>query len=130
MTSATACDWVEGIAHRLIHEAARWAPSPLSERLEEEWLADLAARRGAIAHLRFALGCCWATHVIAHEYYAVAALPASHAPTRPGHFTPYPRDDISFFGSHAITFVMIACLLAGLLCGLAMGLGPQFIAGG
>jgi hypothetical protein len=48
---------------------------------------------------------------------------------KPGHFNSHPQDDFPFFSNRTITFVMIACLLAGLLCGLAMGLGPQFVAG-
>jgi hypothetical protein len=125
MTSERACDWVGEIAHRLIRQAAQWAPGSLSERLQEEWLADLAAHRGPIAQLRFAFGCCWATQVIAREYYAAAALPASRSPMRLEYFLAYREDDFPFFSNRTITFVMIACLLAGLLCGLAMGLGPQ-----
>lgn len=59
------------VAARLIRQAARGAPVALAERLEEEWLADLAAQPSAFARLRFALGCCWATHVIAREQRAV-----------------------------------------------------------
>jgi TonB family protein len=60
----------QGFSRWLIQRAARSAPGSLTERLEEEWLADMATRRGAIARFRFALGCCWATRVIAHEYLA------------------------------------------------------------
>lgn len=59
--------WIEGINLKLIRGAARRAPASLSQRLEEEWLADLAARRGMPARLRFALDCCRATRVIALE---------------------------------------------------------------
>jgi hypothetical protein len=55
MTSERAWDWVDGFAHRLIHRAAQRAPGSLSERLEEEWLADLAAQRSLISRLRFAI---------------------------------------------------------------------------
>ena len=37
--------WADGISHWLIHHAASRAPESLSQRMEEEWLADLAARR-------------------------------------------------------------------------------------
>jgi hypothetical protein len=47
--------------------AARHAPQDLAPRLEEEWLADLSAHSGPLQQLRFALGCCWATQVIAHD---------------------------------------------------------------
>ena len=62
--------WFDGIAPYLIRRAACKAPAALSERLGEEWLADLSARSGALSQLRFALGCCWATNVIAHEFGA------------------------------------------------------------
>jgi hypothetical protein len=56
-----------GLSHWLIHTAALHAPQPLCERLEEEWLADMAARPSAYSRLRFAVGCCWATRVIVYE---------------------------------------------------------------
>ena len=55
MTSERAWDWADSIAQRLIRRAARRAPASLSERFQEEWLADLAAQRGPIARLRFKL---------------------------------------------------------------------------
>jgi TonB family protein len=57
-----------GLSRWLIQRAARSAPAALSQRLEEEWLADLSARPLGASRLRFALGCCWATRVIAHEH--------------------------------------------------------------
>jgi protein TonB len=57
----------------LIRRAAQAAPAELSQRLEEEWLADLEARRSAMSRLRFALGCAWATGVIAHDH-SIATL--------------------------------------------------------
>ena len=60
----------DGLARNLIQHAARKTPPLLSERLGEEWLADLTARAGAFSQLRFALGCYWATAVIAHEFGA------------------------------------------------------------
>lgn len=61
------------VARYLVSHAARRAPAGLSARLEEEWLADLMARQGAFARIRFGLGCCWATRVIARDFGAVAA---------------------------------------------------------
>ena len=55
------------LAGWLIRRAARGAPPELAARLEEEWLADLNARRSALAQIGFALGCSWATQVIAHD---------------------------------------------------------------
>jgi hypothetical protein len=55
-------------AHRLILHASEKAPAALSERLKEEWLADLECRSGAMAQLRLAIGCCWATAIIARDF--------------------------------------------------------------
>src|SRR5436305_1066632 len=51
-----------------------------AQRLEEEWLADLAARRGQVSRLRLAIGCCWATRVIAYEHSATG-MPAAGSAT-------------------------------------------------
>jgi hypothetical protein len=72
-----------GVSHWLIHRAACHAPPSFAERLEEEWLADLAQRSGAVSQLRFALGCCWATWVIAREYQP-AAIPVSSSAIQAG----------------------------------------------
>jgi protein TonB len=71
--------WDEALARRLVAAAARRAPPPLAARLEEEWLADLALRRGALSGIRFGLGCCWAIHVIARDHGAAAAVAAGPA---------------------------------------------------
>ena len=71
--------WFGGIAPYLIRQAARKAPPALSERLGEEWLADLCARPGTLSRLRIALGCCWATNVIAHEFGAPVRAAAAAA---------------------------------------------------
>jgi hypothetical protein len=118
-------DWVDWIAHRLIHLAARCAPDFLSARLEEEWLADLAAQRGLILRLRFALGCCWAIRIIAHEH-AVPALPAATSPAAHRHFIRFPQDEFPFFTGGAIAFVLVVSLQVAVLYGVAIGLSPNF----
>jgi hypothetical protein len=65
------------LAARLIRHAARGAPPALAERLEEEWLAALAAQPSTFAGLSFALGCCWATCVIARDHRAASAAVAA-----------------------------------------------------
>jgi hypothetical protein len=55
------------VSTRLVRYAASRAPPGLTERLEEEWCAELAVQRGAIDHMCFALGCCWATQAIGRE---------------------------------------------------------------
>jgi len=69
--------WFDGVVLGLIQHAAHKAPPALSARLEEEWLADLEGHRGGFARLRFALGCAWATRVIAHELAAPVGAAAS-----------------------------------------------------
>ncbi len=64
---ATATHPPAPLANWLIRRAARRAPPDLAPRLEEEWLADLNAQSGLLPQVRFALGCCWATQVIAHD---------------------------------------------------------------
>lgn len=58
---------------RLIRHAAGRMPPHLAERLEEEWIADLAEQRGALSRMRFALGCWWAQEVMAHEPHLYGA---------------------------------------------------------
>lgn len=71
--------WDLSLAHYLVACAARRAPPGLAERLQEEWLADLMARRGAVSRIGFGLGCCWATRVIAREFGVAAAAAGSSA---------------------------------------------------
>jgi TonB family protein len=72
-----------GVSHWLIHCAARHVPHSFAQRLEEEWLADLAERPSSMSRLRFALGCCWATRIIAWEHGS-AAVPATGPATAAG----------------------------------------------
>jgi len=69
--SASLFGWIDGVAPRVIQLAARNAPQGLSERLGEEWLADLAQRGGRMSQLSFALGCYWAATVITHDHVTV-----------------------------------------------------------
>jgi hypothetical protein len=71
---------VDALTSTLIRQAARAAPRALAGRLEEEWLADLAAR-SPFTRLPFALGCCWAALVIAHEHGATGEPAAAGART-------------------------------------------------
>ena len=86
----------EGLARWLIQQAARTAPPSLAERLEEEWLADLEARQGAIERLRLAAGCCWATKVIAHEH-CVASVAAAATATGSKTMSAYMQHDEVYF---------------------------------
>lgn len=101
--------WDQAPAQHLVSWAARKAPPDLAPRLEEEWLADLTARRGAFARIRFALGCCWATRVIAHEFGSAAvAAPSSASGQRL--LVSYGGVDFSRFSRRTIALIVIVCL--------------------
>jgi hypothetical protein len=108
---------MDGLAHWLIHHAARRAPDALSSRLEEEWLADLEARSSALSRLRFALGCCWATLVIASEYPRARVAAASAAAAGRGLVTLVDRN-FGYFSLRSGTLFLIAGLHAALFYGL------------
>ena len=109
---------VDRIARSLISHAARKAPSDLSERLEEEWLADLAAQNGGLARLRFAIGCCWATRVIAHEYLAPGIATAGAAAGSRSATTFTPSHPL-LLSSRTAAFLVIAGLHAILIYAVA-----------
>jgi periplasmic protein TonB len=110
----------ERLVRGLIRHAARNAPAALSERLEEEWFADLAARRGALARLRFALGCCWATKLIALEFGAPARAAATAAPADATALCT--QAGPSFYSRRTTVWVLIVCLHALVIYGLVSGM--------
>ncbi len=117
----------EGLARWLIQHAARTAPSSLSERLEEEWLADLGARRGLIEQLRLAAGCCWATRVIAHEHCAASvAAPAGGAGSKT--MTAYAHHHDAYFSRRSVAVVVIIALHLGIVWAFMTGLGHTVLA--
>jgi TonB family protein len=126
MTSERTQDWVDGVVRRLIRCAAKRTPDLLADRLEEEWLADLAEQPGRLARLRFGIGCCWATNVIAREHVAEAPLAAAVSPATHRYFPRFTQDDSPLFTGRTITFVLVVSLHLAVLYGLAMGLGPTF----
>jgi TonB family protein len=129
MTSERKLDWVDRLTHGLIHHAAQRAPGPLSERLEEEWLADLAERSGKFSRLRLSLGCCWATYIIAREQIIArerAIAPAASPSGAHGGFVSYPGEDLARFPSRSATFFIVAALHVAVLAGLAVGLRGHF----
>jgi TonB family protein len=116
----------ERLAHWLIQLAARNSPLSLADRLEEEWLADLAAQRGGCSQLRFAIGCCWATRVIAHEHLA-ASVSAARSATGAGTVTAFAHNDPSFFSRRMTIVLFIVGLHAIVIYGFATGLGQTMI---
>jgi TonB family protein len=118
--------WSEGLTRWLIQHAARNAPPSLSERLEEEWLADLGERRGAMARLRFGVGCCWATRVIAYEYSSPKVL-ATISATGNKVMHAYAQQDYSLFSRRTLAFVLIVGVHGVLILVLANGLAHGFV---
>jgi TonB family protein len=113
--------WPGALTHWLIHHAAWRAPPDLSERLEEEWRADLAVRTSAISRLRFALGCCWATRVIALEYRP-SSIPVTSAALGPKVTVGYARDESGIFARRSGVFFLVAGLHMAMFYALMTGL--------
>jgi TonB family protein len=107
----------------LIRQAARRAPGDLAGRLEEEWLADLAARPSAWSRVSFALGCCWATQVIAREHAVSHAALAGHAA---GPRLAIPYEDFSRVSRRSGTFMLVLGLHIAIFCGLMIGVDTKF----
>jgi protein TonB len=97
------------LAQRLIVRAAQRAPAALSQRLEEEWLADLGSRTGSLSRLRLALGCCWASRVIAHDF-RVPQLAASGAAAAHKHVLSELRFDLPLLSRRTVAFIAIAAV--------------------
>jgi TonB family protein len=121
MTSENKFSWMDRAAVICIHQAARCAPGPLSERLTEEWLADMGERPSAASRLRFALGCFWAISIIAREH-RVAAISAVTASGAQADFTDYIQMGPSYSPRRTATFVLVASLHAAVLGGLMLGI--------
>jgi TonB family protein len=106
----TAAD--RSLAGFLVRCAAHKAPPGLAARLQEEWLADLAARRGALAQLRFGLGCCWATRVIARDFGSAAAA-AGGAAAGQRLLAAYGGNELHRFSRRTTAMIAIVCFHAG-----------------
>ncbi|MBV8144592.1 MAG: energy transducer TonB [Gammaproteobacteria bacterium] len=106
------------LARRLIRHAARSTPPALAQRLEEEWLADLAARSAALSQLRLALGCWWAASVITHEFGAVSL---AVAPGSGGTVSSWTRSTRGL-SRRTAALILISCLHLTLVYFLAVGL--------
>jgi periplasmic protein TonB len=107
----------EAFCAALIRRVAHTLPTELSERLEEEWLADLASRQGALAQLRLAAGCLWASRIIAHDFLAGAAVASPAGGQRavvalaPQSFSPFSRRGampIVIIGIHVVLIYAFA----------------------
>ncbi len=125
-TSRAPSTWIKSLPEWLIRHAARRAPPDLSERLEEEWRADLADRKSIFARLRFAFGCCWATGVIVWEHRP-ESLPVTSAAVRPKAAIGYMRDDSRILARRSLTFFLVAGLHVLLFYVLMTGLAFKII---
>jgi hypothetical protein len=115
-----------GLANWLIHRAARNAPADLADRLEEEWLADLATHSSPASRLRFALGCCWAIRAIANDYCAAAVAVASPAADGKLAISELGGDP-NFFPRNSLAVIAVVAFHIAVLYALAMGLGINVI---
>jgi TonB family protein len=102
-SNRTVSDW-------LIEHAARRAPAALTERLREEWSADLVSRPAGLSRLKFALGCCWATQVIAFEQKPLAMQATASATAGGGHSGFYSRETVGFVSRRTSSFLLVALL--------------------
>lgn len=114
------------LARSLVRCAARQAPPELAQRLEEEWLADLAARQSAFARIRFGLGCCWATRVIAHEF-GTAATAAAGSASGQRLLVEWYGDDLARFSRRTVALIAIVCLHAGIFYLYLNGFTPRAV---
>jgi len=106
---------------RLIEHAARHTPPALSQRLQEEWLADLAARAGRVSRLRLAAGCWWAANVIARQY-GVSGLAAVGSNKAVAYAPPQAS---GFLSPRTVALVLIACLHLALIYFLSIGMANR-----
>jgi TonB family protein len=115
--------WLDRISGRVIRDAAARAPTALQERLEEEWLADFAERRSAIARLRLAIGCYWATNIITHEHAATALAAAGGVPGRS--LAAYRQRDFQFLTRRTTVIALILGAHVLVFFALVTGLVPK-----
>jgi hypothetical protein len=106
----------EALTIALVRRAARTAPSSLSARLEEEWLADMHERTSGLSRLRFAVGCYWASVALGLEHRTAGVAVASTAHGDLSLIVEPPR----FFSSRTVTFGLVVSLHAAVFCGLMM----------
>lgn len=118
-----------GAAVWLVRLAARQAPAELAGRLEEEWLADLLQRRTALARLRLAAGCWWATGIIAREHLTagIATAPAVQ-PVAAGRTVVFgSAEGAGLSPRRSLTLIVVVGLHAALFYALITGAAAGFI---
>jgi hypothetical protein len=118
-------EWLAALSHWLIRHAARRAPPDLSDRLAEEWRADCGVRASAMSQLRFALGCCRATRVIAREHHPV--VPVAAVVIGSSAILGRLRDESGIFAHRSSMFFLVAGLHIALFYALMTGLAFRII---
>jgi hypothetical protein len=108
---------LNGVTQWLIHHAAIRAPSCLSSRLEEEWLADSESRSSALSRMRFALGCYWAATVIVNDF-PQGHVPAASPVVAARGFIPLADRNFGYFSLRPGTLFLIVGIHAAVFCGL------------
>lgn len=83
MSLLSLSDWTDAISRCVIERAARRAPASLSDRLREEWAADLSDQQGRTARLGLALGCYWAAILLEHDRSS-RSMPVTPSPLGEG----------------------------------------------
>lgn len=114
---------LDRVSTRLIRHAARSTPGTLAQRLEEEWLADMAARGAPAARLRLALGCWWAASIIAREHGVTALAAAAGS----GGTTTAAARGPGLLSRRTTALVLIASLHLALVYFLTLGLAQRSI---
>jgi hypothetical protein len=121
LVSRSSLPWSEGLSGWLVQRAARRAPADLAERLAEEWSADLQARSSSFARLRFAVGCCWATRVIAYEQAELVPV----AQGAGGKLAmAHPESNVGFYSGRTLSLMLVIAVHAAVLGALML-----FVAG-
>jgi len=108
---------LNGVSRWLIRHAAGRAPECLSSRLEEEWLADSVSRSSTLSRLRFAVGCCWASMVIANDFPQSRVTAASQVTATRG-LSALSDCNSGYFSLRSGTLFLIVGIHAALFCGL------------
>ena len=114
------------LAYRLVLRAAHKAPTALSERLREEWLADLESRNGSLSRLRLAIGCYWATTAIARDFgtpqLATSGASTAHKPL----LSAFPYD-LPRLSGRTVAVLLIIGFHGLLILGFSSGLAQHVV---
>lgn len=119
--------WDQTLALYLVRHAARKAPPGLTERLAEEWQADLMGRQRALSRIRFGLGCCWATRVIAREFGVAAAATVANSASGQSVLLAPGGHDFSWLSRRTLALIAIVFLHAAVFYAYLSGLTPKIV---